>query len=88
MNTCKQACDASCRPITEMKDMKHDADNIECSRKGSSMADVIHRIRILDATELSINQSINQTSIAPISPVKPGSLARQPNHCSTAISRR
>ena len=27
----------------------------------------------------SINQSINQTTIAPISPAKPGSVARQPN---------
>ena len=33
------------------------------------------------------NQSINQTSIAPISPAKPGSVARQPNQCSTAKSR-
>ena len=31
----------------------------------------------------SINQSINQISIAPISPAKPGSVARQPNQCST-----
>ena len=36
----------------------------------------------------SINQSINQTSITPISPVKPGSVARQPNQCSTAKSRK
>ena len=35
-----------------------------------------------------INQSINQTSIAPISPAKPGSEARQPNQCSTAKSRK
>ena len=35
-----------------------------------------------------INQSINQTSITPISPVKPGSVARQPNQCSTAKSRK
>ena len=35
-----------------------------------------------------INQSINQTSIAPISPVKPGSVAGQPNQCSTAKSRK
>ena len=34
-----------------------------------------------------LNQSINQTSIAPISPAKPGSVARQPNQCSTAKSR-
>ena len=34
------------------------------------------------------NQSINQTSIAPISPAKPGSVARQPNQCSTAKSRK
>ena len=33
-------------------------------------------------------QSINQTSVAPISPVKPGSVARQPNQCSTAKSRK
>ena len=33
-------------------------------------------------------QSINQTSIAPISPVKPGSLAQQPNQFSTAKSRK
>ena len=31
---------------------------------------------------------MNQTSIAPISPVKPGSVARQPNQCSTAKSRK
>ena len=35
-----------------------------------------------------INQSINQISIAPISPAKPGSVARQPNQCSTAKSRK
>ena len=33
-------------------------------------------------------QSINQISIAPISPAKPGSVARQPNQCSTANSRK
>ena len=38
----------------------------------------------------SINQSnsIKQTSIAPISPAKPGSVARQPNQCSTAMSHQ
>ena len=38
----------------------------------------------------SINkiQSIIQTSIAPISPAKPGSVAWQPNQCSTAKSRK
>ena len=36
----------------------------------------------------SINQSINQTSIVPISPAKPGSVARQRNQCSTAESRK
>ena len=36
----------------------------------------------------SINLSINETSIAPISPAKPGSVARQPNQCSTAKSRK
>ena len=35
-----------------------------------------------------INQSVNQTSIASISPAKPGSVARQPNQCSTAKSRK
>ena len=35
-----------------------------------------------------INQSINQTSIASISPAKPGSVARQPNQWSTAKSRK
>ena len=35
-----------------------------------------------------IYQSINQTSITPISPAKPGSVARQPNQCSTAKSRK
>ena len=35
-----------------------------------------------------LNQSINQTSIVPISPAKPGSVARQPNQCSAAKSRR
>ena len=34
------------------------------------------------------NQSINQTSIAPISPAKPGSVARQLNQCSTAKSQK
>ena len=34
------------------------------------------------------NQSINKTSIAPISLVKPGSVARQPDQCSTAKSRK
>ena len=37
---------------------------------------------------LSINQSINQTTIAPISPAKTGSVAVQPNQCSTAKSRK
>ena len=37
---------------------------------------------------LQSNQSINQTSIALISPAKPGSVARQPNQCSTAKSRK
>ena len=37
---------------------------------------------------ISINQSINQTFIAPISPAKPGSVARQPNQCSTAKLRK
>ena len=32
----------------------------------------------------SLYQSINQTSTAPISPAKPGSVARQPNQCPTA----
>ena len=36
----------------------------------------------------SINQSINQTSTAPISPAKPGSVAWQPKQCSTAKSRK
>ena len=31
-----------------------------------------------------INQSTNQTSIGPISPEKPGSVAQQPSQCSTA----
>ena len=39
-------------------------------------------------TYQSINQSINQTSIAPISPVKPAPVAQQPNQCSTAKSRK
>ena len=34
----------------------------------------------------NINQSINQTSIAPISPERPGSVAWQPNQCSIAKS--
>ena len=38
--------------------------------------------------EMSANQSIKQTSTAPISPGKPGSVARQPNPCSTAKSRK
>ena len=36
----------------------------------------------------SINQSINQTSIAPINPEKPGWVVRQPNQCSTVKSRK
>ena len=36
----------------------------------------------------SINQSVNQTSIAPIFPAKPGSVARQLNQCSTTKSRK
>ena len=36
----------------------------------------------------SINLSINQLSIAPLSQAKPGSVARQPNQCSTVISRK
>ena len=35
----------------------------------------------------NINQSIHQTSIAPISQAKPGSVVQQPNQCSTAKSR-
>ena len=35
-----------------------------------------------------LNQLINQTSTAPISPAKPGSVARQPNQCSTAEPRK
>ena len=42
---------------------------------------------VLDPLD-SINQSINQTSIAPLSPAKPGSVMRQPNQCSTAKSRK
>ena len=37
---------------------------------------------------ISINQSINQTSIAPISQAESGSVARQPNQCSTAKLRK
>ena len=37
---------------------------------------------------LPFNQSINQTSIAPISPAKPGSVTQRPNQCSTAKSRK
>ena len=43
---------------------------------------------ILNNLGFSINQSINQTSIAPISPKKAGSVARQSNQCSTAKSRK
>ena len=39
-------------------------------------------------SDIQINLSINQSSIAPISPAKPGSVARQPNQCSTAKSRK
>ena len=38
--------------------------------------------------EARIYQSINQTSLAPISLAKPGSVERQPNQCSTAKSRK
>ena len=36
----------------------------------------------------SVRQSINKTSIAPIFQAKPGSVAPQPNQCSTAKSRK
>ena len=42
----------------------------------------------LDYWNSLFNQSINQTSIAPISPAKPGSVARQPNQSSTAKSKK
>ena len=35
-----------------------------------------------------INQSIDQISIAPISPAKPGSVAQQPNQCSIVKSMK
>ena len=40
------------------------------------------------ALHSDINQSINQTFIGPISPAKAGSVARQPNQCSTAKLRK
>ena len=43
---------------------------------------IVLRFKVED---IENNQSSNQTSIAPISPAKPGSVARQPNQCSTAI---
>ena len=43
---------------------------------------------VSESINQSINQSINKTSIAPISPVKPGSVARQPNQYSTTKSRK
>ena len=47
----------------------------------NTVSGIIRRVK-------SINQSIiNQTSIAPIFPAKPGSMVRQPNQCSTAKSR-
>ena len=45
-----------------------------------------HRLQSIG--DYILNQSIKQTSIAPISPAKPGSVARQPNQCSTAKSRK
>ena len=44
--------------------------------------------RIYRLIDQSINQSANQTSIAPISPVKPGSMARQQNQRSTVKLRK
>ena len=38
--------------------------------------------------DIYINQSINETSIAPISPARPGSVTRQPNQRSSAKSRK
>ena len=49
--------------------------------KGSLDSEVVLFLRF-------INQSINQTSIMPISPAKPGSVAWQPNQCSPAKSRK
>ena len=42
----------------------------------------------LDLLGQSIKQTNKQTSIAPISTVKPDSVARQPNQCLTAKSRK
>ena len=41
--------------------------------------EVQKRRKTSSSSNSRINQSINQTSIAPISPVKPGSVAPQPN---------
>ena len=42
----------------------------------------------MDFWDTNANQSINQTSIVPISPAKPGSVAQQANQCSTAKSSK
>ena len=47
-----------------------------------------YSIRQVPVKPAYVYQSINQTSIAPISPAKPGSVGRQPNQCSTAKSRK
>ena len=46
--------------------------------------DILCRIWSGTYRRLSLYQSINQTSIAPISLAKPGSVAQQPNQCSAA----
>ena len=51
-------------------------------------ADMLGKDSILLNNNIYYFQSINQISIAPISPAKPGSVARQPNQCSTAKSRK
>ena len=49
---------------------------------------VVHCKTPISDHSWSINQSINQTAIVPISLAKPDSVAQQPNQCSTAKSRK
>ena len=56
----------------------------ECKVMIPSLKEEGGSISINQSIKQPINQSINQTSIVPVSPVKPGSVARQPHQCSIA----
>ena len=67
--------------------MKHEFDQIRQLLVQQCLT--LLRLIILPDTELtSINQSINQISMVPISPAKPGSMMRESNHCLTAKSMK